>query len=151
MQLIKNSFCFVVTVLFVVYSVSNLQQAPNSDVQSEYDIERQYFMDLQEHREACYERILLLGVLSKRELPAVKRELEMYLYELQMIQQQMEQLGVIDELFQQMITLDKQFITNTLQAIDSQDERYLENLGELYMQLQDYHYKLHLQYVSQKD
>ena len=151
MQLIKNGFCFVMTVLFVAYSVSNLQQAPKSDVQSEYDIERQYFMDLQEHREACYERILLLGTLSKRELTVVKRELEMYLYELQIIQQQIEKLGVPDELFQQMIALDEQFITNTLQAIDSQDERYLENLGELYMQLQDYHYKLHLEYVSQKD
>lgn len=151
MQLLKNGFCLLVTVFFVASSLLVSEQAPISNVQSGYDVEYQYIMELQAHRETCYERILFLGTISDRELTVVKRELEAYLHELYNIRQQIEQIGVPNALFQQMLVLDEQLITNTLQAIELQDERYLENLGERYNQLQDYHVKLRMEYVSQKD
>lgn len=151
MYIVKNGLCLIITVIFVAVSMFSTQKAPISNVQSEYDIEYQYILGLQEHRDQCYERILFLGMVSDRELTVVRRELETYLAELYLIQQQLAQIGVPDALFQEIVSLDEQFITNTLQAIDLKDERYLENLEQLYHQLQIHHERLHAEYVSQKD
>lgn len=151
MHIVKNGLCLVITIAFVAFSMFTSQKAPMSNVQSEYDLEHQYIIGLQEHRERCYEHILFLGTVSDRELTLVKRELETYLDELYLVQQQVKQMGVPDVLFQEIVILDEQFIMNTLQAIDLKDERYLENLAELYSQLEDYHKRLQAEYVSQKD
>lgn len=151
MDIVKQGLCLVVTVVFVVFPILTSQKVPNSSVQSDYDFEYQYIMALQESREKCYERILFLGMVSDRELTMVKHELGAYLEELYAIQRQAEQQEMTNELFYKSILLDEQLMTSTLQAIHLKDERYLENLEEIYLVLQDYHEILRINYMNQFD
>lgn len=146
MHIVKGGLCFIITVTIVTLSMFTTEKAPTSNIQSEYNLQYRYVKELQAQREECYEHILLLGTVSDRELTIVKRELESYLKELYAIQNQVAQMETPDALFQEIIILDEQFIRNTLQAIDLEDERYLENLEELYFQLQNHHNRLKMEY-----
>lgn len=143
MQMMKNLLCFAITLLFLGLSIFSTQEAPNSDVQSDYDLEYQYVIGLQGAREICYERILFLGAVSKEDISLVKQELEDYLQEIQALQQKIED----DGLLRHTVRLDERFVSNTLQAIKAEDAQYLKNLGEMYRQLQEYQDKLFVNYL----
>lgn len=149
MQIVKNVICFAVTLIFLVLSVNTPQKAPSSNVKSDYAMEHRYIVDLQERRESCYERILFLGAISEADLEKVKQELRNYLIEIQTIQHESKRAGISDGLFQQSLELDKRLMTNTLDALNSKDERYLESLAELHQQLEAAHLKLRTEYIGE--
>lgn len=96
---------------------------------------KKYKEELHVQRETCYNDILLLGTLSNTQLQNMEKELENYLHELGTIRNEIIENNINHQNLTNSIELDILMINRTLRAIETQDERYLKDLSDMYHNL----------------
>ncbi|MBD8033433.1 MULTISPECIES: hypothetical protein [Solibacillus] len=107
------------------------------------DVKRNYIEDLQPQREECYSSILLLGTLDNSELNLTSIKLQEYLNELNSLKNVIILNEVKNIELNESIELDILLINNTIKAIETKDERYLNGASEIYHSLLQYHHTLY--------
>ena len=107
------------------------------------DVKRNYIEGLQSQREECYSDILLLGTLNNLELKLANEKMQEYLNELNSLKNVIISNGVKNTNLNESIELDIMLINNTIKAIETNDERYLDGVSEIYHSLLQYHHTLY--------
>lgn len=96
------------------------------------DIKKYYLEDLQTQREECYTSILLLGTLNNSELNVTSIKLKKYLSEINNLKSVIISNEVQSKELDDSIELDIKLVKNTIKAIETKDERYLNGISETY-------------------
>lgn len=104
-----------------------------------------YIVYLETQRERCYNHIILLGTQNERQLQLLKIELYDYLNALINIQSTIKYDNLIDSELNTSIELDRNFIEQTIDAIETKDEQLLVNISEIYYELLEYQRLLRLE------
>lgn len=102
-------------------------------------IER-YTIDLQQQREHCYNRILLLGTLEEQQVKVVNEEIKHYLQQLEKIKATMQTTEIYtnNDNVRNSIDLEILLMTKILKALATKDETYLVDISEMYHSLLKY-------------
>lgn len=107
------------------------------------DVKKTYIEDLQPQREECYTSILLLGTLNKSELKLARTKLHDYLNELNSLKNVIISNEVKNKELNASIELDIILVNNTINAIETKDEHYLNGMTEIYHRLLQYQHTLY--------
>lgn len=99
-----------------------------------------YTVDLQQQREHCYNRILLLGTLDEQQVKAVNHEIKRYLQQLEKIKAKMQTTEIYaqNDNVRNSIDLEILLMKKILKALATKDEAYLVDVSEMYHSLLKY-------------
>ena len=125
----------VLTFFLLVEFPQDFDASQTTTANSPDEIVKKYKEELHVQRETCYNDILLLGTLSNTQLQNMEKELENYLYELGTLRNEIIENNINHQNLTNSIELDILMINRTLRAIETQDERYLKDLSDMYHNL----------------
>lgn len=99
-----------------------------------------YTIDLQQQREHCYNRILLLGTLDEQQVKVVNGEIKRYLQQLEKIKAKMQttEIYTLNDNVRNSIDLEILLMSKILKALATKDETYLVDISEMYHSLLKY-------------
>ena len=125
----------VLTFFLLVRFPQDFDASPTTTANSPDEVVKKYKEELHVQREICYNDILLLGTLSNTQLQTMEIELENYLNELGTLRNEIIENNINHQNLTNSIELDILMINRTLRAIETQDERYLTDLSDMYHNL----------------
>ncbi|MEK5185484.1 hypothetical protein MKY51_10325 [Solibacillus sp. FSL R5-0691] len=125
----------VLTFFLLVEFPQDSDASHTTTANSPDEVVKKYKEELHVQRETCYNDILLLGTLSNTQLQNMEKELENYLHELGTIRNEIIENNINHQNLTNSIELDILMINRTLRAIETQDERYLKDLSDMYHNL----------------